>query len=167
MPRASRAPGSGATTSSAFANGTNALWAVAVATLGRALLAAPIEKDELFLRASGPHSKTSTPRTGSSGPRRVRASGETARRRESSKVADLTAQELQVSRFVAQRLSNRDVAAQLFLSPAALLCLAGALLVEAHDEWQVAAERRHLSERSMALLTSKTTEVAKPERMTA
>ena len=45
------------------------------------------------------------------------ASGETARRRESSKVADLTAQELQVSRFVAQGLSNRDVAAQLFLSP--------------------------------------------------
>jgi DNA-binding CsgD family transcriptional regulator len=29
----------------------------------------------------------------------------------------LTAQELQVARFVAQGLSNRDVAAQLFVSP--------------------------------------------------
>ena len=47
----------------------------------------------------------------------LRASGETAQRRESSKVADLTAQELQVSRFVAQGLSNREVAGQLFLSP--------------------------------------------------
>ena len=49
--------------------------------------------------------------------------------------------------------------------------LAGAVLVEAHDEWQVTAERRYLSERSMALLTAKnnddTEEVAKPELMTA
>ena len=53
-------------------------------------------------------------------------------------------------------------------NPAALLRLAGAVLVETHDEWQVAAERRYLSERSMALLTTKTNkEVAKPELMTA
>ena len=46
--------------------------------------------------------------------------------------------------------------------------LAGSVLVEAHDEWQVSAERRYLSERSMALLAKKTTEeVAKPELMTA
>ncbi|MDQ2749079.1 MAG: AAA family ATPase [Actinomycetota bacterium] len=47
----------------------------------------------------------------------LRASGETAQRRDSPKVAGLTAQELQVSRFVAQGLSNREVAGQLFLSP--------------------------------------------------
>jgi putative transposase len=45
------------------------------------------------------------------------------------------------------------------------------VLVEAHDEWQVTAERRYLSERSMALLahrsTDRTKEVAKPELMTA
>ena len=49
-----------------------------------------------------------------------------------------------------------------------LLRLAGAVLVEAHDEWQVSAERRYLSERSMALVATKTNEeVAKPELMTA
>ncbi len=44
------------------------------------------------------------------------------------------------------------------------------MLVEAHDEWQVTAERRYLSEHSMELVTGvkKTDqEVAKPELMTA
>jgi len=51
---------------------------------------------------------------------------------------------------------------------AALLRLAGAVLVEAHDEWQVSAERRYLSERSMALVANRSDEeVAKPELMTA
>jgi hypothetical protein len=49
-----------------------------------------------------------------------------------------------------------------------MLRLAGAVFVDAHDEWQVTAERRYLSERSMAMLTTKTNEeVAKPELMTA
>jgi DNA-binding CsgD family transcriptional regulator len=47
----------------------------------------------------------------------LRASGETARKREPSTLTQLTPQELQVARFVAQGLSNKEVAAQLFLSP--------------------------------------------------
>jgi DNA-binding CsgD family transcriptional regulator len=47
----------------------------------------------------------------------LRASGETARKRDPSSVSALTPQELQVARFVADGLSNKEVAAQLFLSP--------------------------------------------------
>jgi DNA-binding NarL/FixJ family response regulator len=47
----------------------------------------------------------------------LRASGQTARKRDPSTRAELTAQELQIARFVAEGLTNRDVAAQLFLSP--------------------------------------------------
>jgi DNA-binding CsgD family transcriptional regulator/tetratricopeptide (TPR) repeat protein len=47
----------------------------------------------------------------------LRASGETARKRDPSTVSQLTPQEVQVARFVAEGLSNKEVAAQLFLSP--------------------------------------------------
>jgi DNA-binding CsgD family transcriptional regulator len=47
----------------------------------------------------------------------LRASGETARRRDPSTTAQLTPQELQIARYVAEGLSNKEVAAQLFLSP--------------------------------------------------
>jgi DNA-binding CsgD family transcriptional regulator len=47
----------------------------------------------------------------------LRASGETARKRNPSTVDELTSQELQIARFVAEGLSNKEVAAQLFLSP--------------------------------------------------
>jgi DNA-binding CsgD family transcriptional regulator len=47
----------------------------------------------------------------------LRASGETARRRDVSTATELTAQERQVAALVRQGLSNRDAAAQLFVSP--------------------------------------------------
>lgn len=47
----------------------------------------------------------------------LRASGVTARKRDPSTINRLTPQELQIARFVAEGLSNKEVAAQLFLSP--------------------------------------------------
>jgi DNA-binding CsgD family transcriptional regulator len=46
----------------------------------------------------------------------LRATGETARKRDPSTLDDLTPQELRVARLVAAGASNKDVAAQLFLS---------------------------------------------------
>jgi DNA-binding NarL/FixJ family response regulator len=47
----------------------------------------------------------------------LRATGETARKREPTSFEDLTRQELQVARAVGQGITNREVAAQLFISP--------------------------------------------------
>jgi DNA-binding NarL/FixJ family response regulator len=47
----------------------------------------------------------------------LRACGQTARKRDPSTLLQLTPQELQVARFVADGLPTREVAAQLFLSP--------------------------------------------------
>ena len=47
----------------------------------------------------------------------LRASGQTARKRDPSTRNTLTTQELQIARFVAEGHTNREVATQLFLSP--------------------------------------------------
>ena len=47
----------------------------------------------------------------------LRATGETARKRDASTLGDLTPQELQIARLVAGGARNREIATQLFLSP--------------------------------------------------
>ena len=70
---------------------------------------------------------------------------------------------------VNKEIKRRTDVVGVFPNPAALLRLAGSVLVETHDEWQV-SERRYLSEGSMALLDTSTTtvqEVAPTELLTA
>jgi putative transposase len=65
-----------------------------------------------------------------------------------------------------KEIKRRTDVVGVFPNPEALLRLVGAVLVEAHDEWQV-SDRRYLSEGSMALLTATTKEVAPAQLMPA
>ena len=70
-----------------------------------------------------------------------------------------------------KEIKRRTDVVGVFPNPAALLRLAGAVLIELHDEW-AASDRRYFSERSMSLLTGPDTneiegQVAPPELMTA
>ena len=61
---------------------------------------------------------------------------------------------------VNKKIKRRTDVVGVFPNPAALLRLAGAVLAEIHDEWQV-SDRRYLSETSMAQLTDPTPEPTK------
>ena len=70
---------------------------------------------------------------------------------------------------VNKEIKRRTDVVGVFPNPASLLRLAGSVLVETHDEWQV-SDRRYLSENSMALLdqtTEQPREVAPPALLTA
>jgi transposase-like protein len=63
-----------------------------------------------------------------------------------------------------KEIKRRTDVVGVFPNPEALLRLAGAVLVEAHDEWQV-SDRRYLSEGSMALLARPNPEEVAPAQL--
>ena len=67
---------------------------------------------------------------------------------------------------VNKEIKRRTDVVGVFPNPEALLRLAGAVLVETHDEWAV-TDRRYLSENSMKTVTIATKEVATPTALTA
>ena len=65
---------------------------------------------------------------------------------------------------VNKEVKRRTNVVGIFPDDAAVLRLAGAVLIETHDEWQV-AERRYLSEGSMALLAPTGDDAARPREV--
>jgi putative transposase len=63
-----------------------------------------------------------------------------------------------------KEVKRRTNVVGIFPDDAAVLRLAGAVLIEAHDEWQV-AERRYLSEGSMAKLTATNDDAVRPKEV--
>jgi transposase-like protein len=63
-----------------------------------------------------------------------------------------------------KELKRRTNVVGIFPNDAAVTRLATAVLIEAHDEWQV-AERRYLSEGSMAKLTQTGDDAARPKEV--
>ncbi len=57
---------------------------------------------------------------------------------------------------VNKEIKRRTDVVGVFPNPAALLRLAGCVLIEVHDEWQV-SDRRYFSEGSMALIDAEAT----------
>jgi len=65
---------------------------------------------------------------------------------------------------VNKEVKRRTNVVGIFPDGAAVLRLAGAVLLEAHDEWQI-AERRYLSEGSMAKLATTGHDAARPKEV--
>ena len=65
---------------------------------------------------------------------------------------------------VNKEIKRRTNVVGIFPDDAAVLRLAGAVLIEAHDEWQI-AERRYLSEGSMAKLATTSDDAARPKEV--
>ena len=103
-------------------------------------------------RTSPPCSARACPRSSRCSARRPRRPARPHRLPSCARDEDQVDQPLQRLNKESKRRTDVSV---VFPNPAALLCLAGTVLIEAHDEWQVTAERRYLSERSMAMLTKR------------